>query len=183
MAKLTGEDGTVVEAPADVAKELRALGIELRYWPVDGTPGLDALLAKTALSDGEKDQVLAALEPYYQQLKKAKGYQSRDLVVLHPDVPNLDAMLAKFDKVHTHSDDEVRYIIDGEGVFGFVLPDGRQVELTVETGDYINVPADTEHWFHLTEKRRIKAVRYFTSAEGWVANYSGTPVRMQRVAA
>jgi 1,2-dihydroxy-3-keto-5-methylthiopentene dioxygenase len=92
-------------------------------------------------------------------------------------------MLAKFDKVHTHSDDEVRYIIDGEGIFGFVLPDGRQVELTVETGDYINVPADTEHWFHLTEKRRIKAVRYFTSAEGWVANYTGTPVRIGRVPA
>jgi 1,2-dihydroxy-3-keto-5-methylthiopentene dioxygenase len=183
MAKLMREDGTVLEEPADVAKTLGILGIELKFWPVNDTPGLEALLAKTALSDGEKDQVLTALEPYFQQLKKAKGYQARDLVVLHPDVPNLEAMLAKFDKVHTHSDDEVRYIIDGEGVFGFVLPDGRQVELTVETGDYINVPADTEHWFHLTEKRRIKAVRYFTSAEGWVANYTGTPVRMGRVPA
>ena len=29
----------------------------------------------------------------------------------------------------THADDEVRYIIEGEGIFGFVRPDGTQVEL------------------------------------------------------
>jgi len=183
LAELRREDGKVVTNLPDIAKTMGLLGIELKFWPPGDTPGLMALLAKTALPDGEKEQVLAALEPYYEELKRTKGYQTRDLVVLHPDVPNLDAMLAKFDKVHTHSDDEVRYIIDGEGVFGFVLPDGGQVELLVEAGDYINVPANTEHWFYLTEKRRIKAVRYFVSPEGWVANYTGTPMRIGRVPA
>jgi 1,2-dihydroxy-3-keto-5-methylthiopentene dioxygenase len=43
----------------------------------------------------------------------------------------LNTLLSKFNRCHTHADDEVRYIIDGEGVFGFVRPDGSQVELTI----------------------------------------------------
>lgn len=183
MAKLRHEDGRVLTGSGEIAQELAPLGIELRRWPVTDGEKMDHLLAKTALSDSEKEDVLGELDHYFQELKRTAGYQSRDLVVLHPDVPNLDAMLAKFEVVHTHSDDEVRYIIDGEGVFGFVLPDGKQIELMVVAGEFINVPANTEHWFHLTDSRRIKAVRYFTTTEGWVANYTGTPVRMQRAAA
>ena len=93
------------------------------------------------------------------------------LIVLHPEIPNLDAMLAKFNPIHTHSEDEVRYIVDGEGIFGFVRPDETQVELTVQPEEYINVPAGTEHWFCLTAARRVKAVRYFTGTEGWTPEY------------
>ena len=116
-------------------------------------------------------------------MQESQGYQSRDLIVLNPQVPNLDALLAKFDKIHTHADNEIRYIIDGDGVFGFVLPDQTQAELTVEPEEYINVPAGTEHWFVLTESRRIKAVRYFTTTEGWVPEYTGREIRVQPVAA
>ena len=49
-----------------------------------------------------------------------------DLIVLHDAIPNLDQALAKFKPAHTHDDDEVRYIVDGEGVFGFTMPDGVQ---------------------------------------------------------
>ncbi len=135
------------------------------------------MLAKDALSDTEKEQVLQGLDRYFQQLKETAGYQSRDLIVLHPDIPNLDALLAKFDKCHTHADDEVRYIVAGEGVFGFVRPDGSQVEVTVKPEEFINVPANTEHWFYLTPTRKIKAVRYFTSTEGWTPQYTGTEIR------
>ena len=128
------------------------------------------------LSDSEKDAVLTSFDPYFEQLRQSAGYQTRDLVVLHDALPNLDEMLDKFNRCHTHADDEVRYIVDGEGVFGFVLADGRQIELCVRAGDYINVPADTEHWFHLTPLRRIKALRYFTSTAGWVPEYTGTAI-------
>ncbi len=99
------------------------------------------------------------------------------MIVLNPQTPNLNTLLAKFERCHTHADDEVRYIIDGEGVFGFVLPDGKQVELTVQPEEYVNVPAGTEHWFHLTPKKRIKAVRYFTTTEGWLPQYTDTTIR------
>jgi 1,2-dihydroxy-3-keto-5-methylthiopentene dioxygenase len=83
-------------------------------------------------------------------------------------------MLAKFDKIHYHTDDEVRYILAGRGFFGFVEPDGEQFLLEVAAGDYINVPANTEHWFEMKDSKRIKAVRYFIDTSGW------TPVYTQR---
>ena len=179
MAILQLENGTVYRDLKDIAQQLASLNIQLNRWPVGDDPNLHHLLAKKSLNEDEKEKVLAALDGYFEQLKQTAGYQSRDLIVLHPEVPNLDALLEKFERIHTHPDDEVRYIIDGEGVFGFVLPDGSQVELTVEAEEYINVPVGTEHWFHLTEKRRIKAVRYFSGTEGWVPLYTGREIRLQ----
>jgi 1,2-dihydroxy-3-keto-5-methylthiopentene dioxygenase len=126
--------------------------------------------------------VLQGLDHYFAELQTAAGYTSRDLIVIHPDVPNLDTMLAKFDRVHTHADDEVRYIVEGEGIFGFVRPDRSQVELTVQAEEYINVPAGTEHWFYLTDRRRVKAVRYFIGTEGWVPEYTETAIKFREAA-
>jgi 1,2-dihydroxy-3-keto-5-methylthiopentene dioxygenase len=178
MAMLRLEDGTIFTQTEEIARELAQLKVNLARWSVGSNGELPPLLAKEALEDEEKEQVLQALDGYFEQLKQDAGYQSRDLIVLHPNIPNLDAMLSKFERIHTHADDEVRYIIDGEGVFGFVKADGTQLELTIEAEEYIHVPAGTEHWFYLTPKRRIKAVRYFTSTEGWTPEYTGTPVRL-----
>lgn len=183
MAILQREDGTTCTELEAIARELAPLNIQLHRWPVGDDPQTRALLAKEALSDGEKEQLLQSLDRYFEELKNTQGYQSRDAIVLHAGIPNLDAMLSKFQNCHTHADDEVRYIIDGEGVFGFARPDGSQVELTVQPEEYINVPAGTEHWFHLTDARRIKAVRYFIGTEGWVPQYTGTEIRFRPLAA
>ncbi|MGL5064419.1 MAG: 1,2-dihydroxy-3-keto-5-methylthiopentene dioxygenase [Microcoleus sp.] len=177
MAILRLEDGTTYTQPSDIARELAPLNIELNRWPTGDNPEIKNLLAQDTLSDTEKEQVLQALDGYFQQLKETAGYQSRDLIVLHPDIPNLDTLLAKFDKCHTHADDEVRYIVAGEGIFGFVRPDNSQVELTVQSEEFINVPANTEHWFYLTPNRKIKAVRYFTTTAGWTPLYTDTEIR------
>ena len=179
MAKLRTQDGTVYSDPADISRELESLGVKLDTWSIGEDTELKALLAKAALSDQQKEQVLAGLDHYFKDLQQAKGYQTRDLIVLHADTPNLDDILAKFDRTHTHADDEVRYIVDGDGVFGFVRSDDSQVELTVVAGEYINVPAGTEHWFVMTEAKRIKAVRYFTGTDGWTPEYTGTEIRFQ----
>lgn len=177
MAILQLEDGTTYTQLDDIARELAPLNVQLNRWPIGENLALHRLLAKDALYDEEKEQVLQALDSYFEQLKTSAGYQSRDLIVLHPEVPNLDALLSKFGPCHYHLDDEVRYIVAGEGIFGFVRPDGSQVELTVQPEEYINVPANTEHWFYLTPSKRIKAVRYFTTMEGWVPEYTGTERR------
>ncbi|WP_071191276.1 cupin domain-containing protein [Trichormus sp. NMC-1] len=179
MAILRLEDGTTYTQLSDIVRELAPLNVQINCWQIGRDPELRALLAQDMLSDVEKEQVLKALDIYFQQLATNAGYQERDLIALHPSVPNLDTMLSKFDRVHTHADDEVRYIIAGEGIFGFVRPDGSQVELTVQPEDYINVPAGTEHWFYLTALRQIKAVRYFTSREGWVPEYTDTEIRLR----
>lgn len=182
MAILKLEDGTQLTDLGAIGEQLAPLNIQLNHWSTGDQPQVSALLNQVSLSDSEKEAVLLGLDHYFEQLKADLGYTSRDLIVLHPDVPNLDAMLAKFEQVHTHADDEVRYIVDGEGVFGFVRPDGSQVELTVQAEEYINVPAGTEHWFYLTPSRRIKAVRYFAGTEGWVPEYTGTAIKFRMTA-
>jgi 1,2-dihydroxy-3-keto-5-methylthiopentene dioxygenase len=178
MAILKFEHGQTVTDSVAIADALAPLGIQLNNWPVGTDPGLCALLAQDALDDPEKEQVLESLDHYFAELAATAGYQSRDLIVLHPQVPNLDVLLAKFNRCHTHADDEVRYIVAGDGIFGFVRPDGSQIELTVEAEEYINVPAGTEHWFYLSDRQRVKAVRYFTTA-GWTPDYTGTEIRFR----
>jgi 1,2-dihydroxy-3-keto-5-methylthiopentene dioxygenase len=179
MATLRLENGTVISNLADIARELAPLNIQLNHWPVGDDSTLRSLLAEVSLDDDAKEQVLVGLDRYFIPLQARDGYTERDLVVIHADVPNLDAMLAKFDEVHTHADDEVRYIVDGAGIFGFVRPDGSQIELTVEAEDYINVPAGTEHWFYLTPAKRVKAVRYFIGRDGWVPEYTNTAIKFR----
>ncbi|BAZ04176.1 1,2-dihydroxy-3-keto-5-methylthiopentene dioxygenase [Calothrix sp. NIES-3974] len=182
MAILRTEDGRTLTDLSEIGQELASLGIKLNKWPVTENPLIQDLLAQDSLSDGEKETVLQALDHYFVELQHTAGYQMRDLIVIHPEIPNLAGMLSKFEQVHTHADDEVRYIIAGEGIFGFVRPDGSQVELTVQPQEYINVPAGTEHWFYLTSAQRVKAVRYFTNTEGWTPEYTGTAIRIHRAA-
>jgi 1,2-dihydroxy-3-keto-5-methylthiopentene dioxygenase len=181
MAILTLENGTTYSELADISRELAKLNVTLNHWPIENE-STRQLLQQATLTDAEKAAVLSSLDGYFQELKDNQGYQDRDLVVLHPDIPNLDTLLGKFERCHTHADDEVRYIIDGEGVFGFVFPDGSQAELTIQPEEYINVPANSEHWFHLTASKRVKAVRYFTSTAGWVPEYTETAIRFPRLA-
>ena len=176
MARLAREDGTTLDDLEAIAAELRPLGVALAHWPP--AEAVSELLRRDGLDAEEKEQVLAAHDHYFQKLRSEAGYQARDLIVLHPEIPGLDEILAKFATAHTHDDDEVRYIIAGEGIFGFVRPDGSQIALTVQGGEYLNVPRDTEHWFVMTEKRQIKAVRYFTNTAGWVPRYTGTDRRV-----
>lgn len=183
MAILELQDGTRYTDLQDISSELAPLNIQLNRWAVGDSQQLRQLLAQDSLNEDEKEQILKSLDGYFEQLQQTAGYQTRDLIVLHPGIPNLDTLLTKFDKIHTHSEDEVRYIVDGEGIFGFVRPDGTQVELTVQKEEYINVPAGTEHWFYLTPARRIKAVRYFTGTEGWTPEYTGTEIRTRQAVA
>ncbi|HBE17785.1 MAG TPA: acireductone dioxygenase [Cyanobacteria bacterium UBA11149] len=177
MAILQLENGIKYTKNDDITRELSQINIQLKYWTVGDNPQIHQLLAKDALNEQEKEQILAALDGYFLELKETAGYQYRDLIVLHPEVPNLDNLLSKFNSCHYHTDDEVRYIIAGEGVFGFVRPDGSQVELTVQPEEFINVPANAEHWFHLTSGRRVKAIRYFTGTDGWVPVYTNTEIK------
>ena len=148
---------------------LQARGIPYDAWPIPAE--VAALQAKPALSDDEKAAVLAAFRPRLESENEARGYIMADMVVLSPETPGLDEMLAKFDKAHYHDDDEVRYIFAGEGVFGFEPEDGEPFAVTVSAGDYIIVPAGTYHWFTLTEARHVKAIRLFKDTTGWAPHY------------
>lgn len=175
MAKLQTLSGEKFTDASQIQSILAPLHIQLHLWPTNDEA--IELLHKSQLTEEEKEVVAKAHDHYFSQLQKTDNYQSRDLIVLHPGIPNLDVLLEKFARIHTHDDDEVRYIVDGEGIFGFVLPNEEQVLLTVQAGEYINVPKDTEHWFVLTDTKRIKALRYFTSTEGWTPVYTDRSIQ------
>jgi len=173
MAKIISQDGAVTTDTRAIEQRLSGIGITLKQWPAPTSPRARELLDKKALSDEEKAELLEFVDNRFEELKRDKGYQTRDLVVIHEDIPGLPDLLAKFDKIHTHSDDEVRYILHGSGHFGFVEPDGGQFMLEVTAGDYINVPAHSEHWFEMKDCTRCKAVRYFIDTSGWTPHYTG----------
>ena len=175
MACLRREDGSQTTEMGKIAAELAPLGVTVERRPLLGkAEEWHELLDKPQLTDGEKERVLAGLDEGYRDA----AFAERDLVVLHPQMEGLDALLQQFADCHTHDDPEVRFIVDGMGTFGFVLPGGEQVAVDVGAEEYLAVPAGVEHWFELNEARRIKAVRYFTDRAGWVPVYTQTKRRL-----
>jgi 1,2-dihydroxy-3-keto-5-methylthiopentene dioxygenase len=104
-------------------------------------------------------------------LKHERGYLHQDQIALSPTTPGLDAICAKFVDEHVHDDDEVRFILDGEGIFDVRSKDDRFMRIVVERADLIVVPANRNHRFMLTDSRTIRAIRLFKDASGWVPRY------------
>lgn len=172
MARIILNDGTDMTDLEQIQQRLARIGINLQSWPAPTSERAKQLLAQKSLNDAEKEELLKSVDNRFEELKRDKGYSTRDMIVIHEDIPGLADLLAKFDKIHYHTDDEVRYILAGRGYFGFVEADGTQFMLEVSAGDYINVPADTEHWFELLDSTQIKAVRYFIDTSGWTPVYT-----------
>ena len=160
-------------APVSDADFVAALGVQWLKRPLHPEPGLAALLAQPALDDSAQATVVQAVGASMVDVCAEHGYHSMDLVVLHPETPGLEQALARFDQPHTHADDEVRYVLEGEGLFGFFSAAGEERVLQVQPGDCLRIPAGVEHRFTLTAARRIKALRLFSDAQGWLALYTG----------
>jgi 1,2-dihydroxy-3-keto-5-methylthiopentene dioxygenase len=150
---------------AAIAEGLSRIGVAFERWAAD-----------TPLSDDADDRaVLAAYAGDVERLKARGGYQSMDVVRMAPDNPAREALRAKFLSEHTHSDDEVRFFVEGEGQF-YLHKDGQVFAVTCAAGDLISVPAGTPHWFDAGERPRFCAIRLFVSPDGWVANYTGSDI-------
>ena len=105
------------------------------------------------------------------RVKAERGYIEEDVIELRPETPNLDTICAKFVDEHFHDDDEVRFVLEGEGIFDIRSTDDQWMRVTVEKGDLIVVPKNRHHRFLLTESRSIRCVRLFRDTSGWVPHY------------
>ena len=122
------------------------------------------------------EEILAAYKPEIDRLKARGGYVTADVVDIKPDTPNLETMLAKFKSEHWHDEDEVRFILEGRGIF-FVHPrEGKVFAIEVVAGDLLRVPRGTWHWFDLCADRRIRAIRLFQDPAGWTPRYTESGV-------
>ncbi len=171
MSRLTiypedaGEAIEVLEDGEAIAERLAAIGVRFERWQADRPLAADA---------GEAD-ILAAYAGPVARLKDEYGFASADVVRLTPDHPDREALRAKFLDEHTHSDFEVRFFVEGSGLF-YLHAGGRVHAVLCEQGDLISVPAGTPHWFDMGERPHFTCIRLFTTPEGWVAQYTGADI-------
>jgi len=130
--------------------------------------------------DASPDTVLSAyayvLEPYMQR----NGYTVADVIVVHPQSENLDAIRTKFLREHTHTEDEVRFFVEGKGWFWFHVG-GEVFHVECSAGDLLSVPAQMPHWFDLGSIPFVKAIRIFIDTSGWVPHYTETGIESKYV--
>jgi len=154
----------IIETEPEIRAALAGAGVDYERWTLDRVP-----------ADCSAEQVLDAYGAEIDEMKRRGGYVTADVIDVKPETPGLDGMLARFDKEHTHSEDEVRFVLAGRGIFFLVL-DERVASVEVGPGDMLRVPRGTKHWFTLCEDRRIRAVRWFQQTEGWTPYYTGSGV-------
>lgn len=124
-------------------------------------------------NESTQEEILLAFSHELKPYMKKNGYINADVINVHEGTPNIEAIRNKFLSEHTHSEDEVRFFVDGEGEFYFHLKEKAETfKLLCEKGDFISVPKGFHHWFDLAPKYFVKAIRIFQTHEGWVANYT-----------
>ena len=149
----------------EISNTMQSIGVRFERWE-----------AEKKLSDSaSQEEILDAYKTSVELLKKEYGFQSADVVSLTPDHPDKKAFREKFLNEHTHSDFEVRFFVDGSGLF--YIHSGTSVyTILCEKGDLISVPANATHWFDMGENPHFKCIRLFTTPEGWVANFTGSEI-------
>ena len=124
-----------------------------------------------------QEEILAAYAKDLDPFMKQGGYLTADVISINSLTENYPAIRAKFLAEHTHSEDEIRFFVDGEGLFWFHLENEPIFNLLCEKGDLISVPAGTKHWFDAGEENPfVKAIRIFIDTSGWIPAYTDSKV-------
>ncbi len=148
-----------------ITAALDVIGVSFERW----TPGV------APPEDASNEALLAAYDADIRRLAEEGGYKSFDVIRMLPDNPKREELRTKFLDEHIHEDDEVRFFVDGSGMF-YLHAGGRVHMLLCEAGDLIKVPAGLRHWFDMGPAPRFCAIRLFTTPEGWLAKFTGEPI-------
>jgi 1,2-dihydroxy-3-keto-5-methylthiopentene dioxygenase len=158
-ANLLNRDGETIQ------RELAARGIAFQRWEAQAVLPAEA----------SPEQILEAYADQVARVQAGGAYPTVDAIRMTPDHPDRDAMRQKFLAEHTHSEDEVRFFVEGRGLFCLHL--GEEVlQVLCEAGDWIAVPAGTRHWFDMGPEPHVSALRFSDNPEGWVAQFTGDPI-------
>lgn len=174
IIKIQGTDETI-QAQQEVAAFLESQEVVYEHWDINKLP--EPLREKFDLGDEEKEQILEAFRSEIDDISARRGYKAADVISLSDSNPKLDELLKNFQRKHIHTDDEVRYIVSGHGVFIIQGKDERFFEVHLTPGDLISVPENITHYFTLAEDRKVVAVRIFVTTEGWVPVYEDETIK------
>lgn len=148
-----------------IAARLADIGVAFERWQAE----------QPLAADASNEQVMGAYQGAIDRLSRDYAFQSVDVAAVHPEHPERAALREKFLREHTHADFEVRFFVEGRGLF-YIHKAGKVYAVLCERGDLISVPADTSHWFDMGERPSFKAIRLFTTPDGWVASFTGSDV-------
>ena len=148
-----------------IQRELAAIGVPMERWTAT------AQLAP----DADQATVLAAYASSVAALNAKYGFQSVDVMGLHPAHEMAATARGKFLAEHTHDDFEIRFFVDGAGVF-YIRKNGKVYQTLCTAGDLLELPAHTTHWFDMGPKPFFKAIRFFTKPDGWVGHFTGDEI-------
>ena len=149
----------------DIERELNNIGVQFERWQANCQLAPDA----------GQDSIISAYQESIEKLKRDYGFQSVDVINMNPSHPQKTELRQKFLAEHIHEDFEVRFFIEGCGLF-YLHIGGKVYVVLCEKGDLISVPANTPHWFDMGENPSFKCIRLFTTPEGWVANFTGNDI-------
>ena len=108
----------VCNDPASIQAALDERGVGFEQWP-----------AAHALPPGaDQSAILATYATEVARVKESGGYQTVDAIRMTPDHPERVALRSKFLAEHTHAEDEVRFFVEGQGLFSMHI--GQEVLVT-----------------------------------------------------
>jgi len=127
-----------------------------------------------------QEYILKAYENELIPFMNKGNYLTADVISINGLTENYDQIRAKFLAEHTHSEDEIRFFVDGQGYFWFHLENGEIFNLLCQKGDLISVPAGTKHWFDAGQSAPfVKAIRIFIDTTGWIPTYTGSKIELE----
>ena len=151
-----------------ITKELTNVGVRFEQWQAS------AHIDETT----SQDDILLAYNTDIERLKQQGGYQTVDVISLAKGNPNAAELRAKFLFEHTHSEDEVRFFVKGQGLFCLHIGD-KVYQVLCQQGDLISVPQLTPHWFDMGSNPEFTAIRLFNNTQGWVAQSTDSSIAEQ----
>jgi 1,2-dihydroxy-3-keto-5-methylthiopentene dioxygenase len=124
-----------------------------------------------------QEEILSAYARDLKPFMEEGGYLTADVISINSLTENYPAIRAKFLAEHTHSEDEIRFFVDGQGFFWFNLDGVTVFNVLCQKGDLISVPAGTKHWFDAGEDNPfVKAIRIFIDQTGWIPAYTASGI-------
>ncbi|RZC81387.1 hypothetical protein C5167_043954 [Papaver somniferum] len=102
------------------------------------------------------------------KIRAERGYTYVDFCDLCPErMPNYEQKIKNFFEEHLHTDEEIRYCVDGSGYFDVRDENEKWIRVWVKKGGMIVLPAGMYHRFTLDSDNYIKAMRLFVGEPVW----------------
>ncbi len=149
----------------EIVPILNAIGVRYEQWEAN----------EQLPAEFDQAKVIAAYQKDVDRLARENGYLTVDVVRMFPNSPKKVELRNKFLNEHTHTEDEVRFFVEGSGLFYLHVQDKVYIVLC-EKGDLISIPPNYTHWFDMGMDPYFTAIRFFIEPGGWIANFTGSQI-------